>query len=214
MNPSNHPIDTLADIKSMMEKSSRFISLSGWSGIAAGLCALMGAWLANDVIKNAKHVNQHHGYNNVTQSIDWSTLLDSPLFTIAVITFVSALAAALFFTFLRSKKTGMPMWGSTSRRLLLNVTIPMLTGGLFILKLIETGNIGLIAPGCLIFYGLALINASKYTLGEVRYLGYGQLVLGIINCWMIGYGLYFWATGFGILHILYGFYMWWKYERN
>jgi len=214
MNSSNHPIDTLADIKSMMEKSSRFISLSGWSGIAAGLCALMGAWLANDVIHKANFSNTQQGYSVANQTIDCTTLMSSPLFTIAIITFLAALVSALVFTYLRSKKTGLPMWGSTSRRLLINVSIPMLAGGAFILKLIESGNVGLVAPGCLIFYGLALINASKYTLGEVRYLGYGQLVLGIINCWLIGYGLYFWAIGFGIFHIVYGVYMWWKYERN
>jgi hypothetical protein len=72
----------------------------------------------------------------------------------------------------------------------------------------------LIAPGCLIFYGLALVNGSKYTLGEIRYLGYGQIILGILNCFAVGYGLYFWAMGFGVLHILYGIIMWQKYERG
>jgi uncharacterized membrane protein HdeD (DUF308 family) len=72
----------------------------------------------------------------------------------------------------------------------------------------------LVAPGCLIFYGLGLINASKYTLDEIRYLGYLQIILGIINLWFVGYGLYFWAMGFGAMHILYGVYMWMKYERK
>ena len=89
----------------------------------------------------------------------------------------------------------------------------MVAGGLYILKLIEHGSFGLIAPGCLIFYGLALVNASKYTLSEVRYLGYCQILLGVINCWFVGYGLYFWAVGFGLLHIIYGTVMWYKYER-
>jgi len=71
----------------------------------------------------------------------------------------------------------------------------------------------LVAPGCLVFYGLALVNASKYTLGEIRYLGYGQLILGIINLWQLSYGLYFWAAGFGILHIIYGIVMWYRHER-
>ncbi|MEI2748492.1 MAG: hypothetical protein V9E88_07025 [Ferruginibacter sp.] len=106
------------------------------------------------------------------------------------------------------------MWGNTAKRLLINVSIPLIAGGIFLFKLIHFGTFGLVAPGCLIFYGLALINASKYTLGEIRYLGYCQLLLGIINLWYEGLGLYFWAAGFGVLHILYGIYMWWKYERN
>jgi hypothetical protein len=78
----------------------------------------------------------------------------------------------------------------------------------------QLGNFALIAPGCLIFYGLALVNAGKYTLGEIRLLGFGQIALGILNCWFLGYGLFFWAAGFGVLHIVYGILMWWKYERE
>jgi hypothetical protein len=74
-------------------------------------------------------------------------------------------------------------------------------------------HIFLIAPTCLLFYGLALINASRYTLGEIRYLGCCELILGIISLWVPGYGLIFWAAGFGVLHIIYGIIMWWKYER-
>jgi hypothetical protein len=97
---------------------------------------------------------------------------------------------------------------------MLNVCIPLVVGGIYLIKLVESGTYGLIAPGCLIFYGLALINGSKYTLGEIRYLGYCEILLGIISCWFIGWGLYFWAIGFGILHIIYGTVMWYKYERT
>jgi hypothetical protein len=96
---------------------------------------------------------------------------------------------------------------------MINVIIPLAVGGIFLLRSMQLGQYELIAPGCLIFYGLALINASKYTLGEIRYLGYCELLLGLINLWMIGYGLYFWAAGFGLLHITYGIIMWNKYER-
>src|SRR5688500_6884094 len=91
---------------------------------------------------------------------------------------------------------------------------PLVAGRLFLYRMIQLHQYELVAPGCLIFYGLALVNAAKYTLGEVRYLGYGQLFLGIISCWATGYGLYFWAAGFGVLHIVYGIIMWYKYERN
>jgi hypothetical protein len=106
------------------------------------------------------------------------------------------------------------MWNNTAKRLLWNTLVPLLVGGLVVLKLVETKGYLLIAPMCLIFYGLALVNGSKYTLGEVKYLGYGQLLLGIVNLWEPGYGLEFWALGFGVLHILYGMVMWWKYERK
>jgi hypothetical protein len=145
---------------------------------------------------------------------DYSILLNTWLFWIAAATFLSALLSAFFFTWVKSRKQGIPLWGKTAKRLMINMCIPLLAGAIFIFRMLHFGTFGLVAPGCLIFYGLALINASKYTLPEVRYLGYAQLVLGIINLWFVGYGLYFWAAGFGILHIAYGVYMWWIYDRN
>ncbi len=114
----------------------------------------------------------------------------------------------------RSRRDGTPLWDPTVQRLAWNTILPMVVGGIVLLRAISLEYYTLVAPGCLIFYGLALVNASKYTLGEIRYLGYGQLILGIINLWVVGSGLYFWAAGFGVLHILYGIIMWWKYERK
>ena len=106
------------------------------------------------------------------------------------------------------------MWGTVTRRLIWNTGLPVIIGAFFVIRLIQLNEFGLIAPACLIFYGLGLINGSKYTYGEVRFLGYGEVLLGIINLWMIGYGLYFWAAGFGVLHIIYGIIMWNRYERT
>ena len=209
------PLEDLQHIKKMMERSSRFISLSGLSGIAAGICALVGAWFANDVITQNGGPSAYREF--VTQSFEVRSLQDfmgHRLFQIAIYTLIGAFISAFLFTWLRSRKNDVPMWGYTSRRLLINVSVPMIAGGIYLFKQMQFGNYGLIAPGCLIFYGLALVNASKYTLGEVRYLGYCQVLLGIVNCWFVGYGLYFWAVGFGLLHIIYGSVMWYKYERN
>ena len=195
-------VQQLRDIRQMMEQSSRFISLSGLSGVAAGTCALAGAWFANSIIRSSA--------GNELRELDIHIYRGN----LNLVTFAAALISSILFTWLRSKKTGVPLWGTASRRLIINVSIPMAIGGIYILKLIEQGSFGLIAPGCLIFYGLALVNASKFTLGEIRYLGYGQLILGAINLWYLGQGIYFWAAGFGVLHIVYGIIMWNKYERQ
>lgn len=209
----------LQHIKQMMERSSRFISLSGLSGVSAGVCALIGSYFAGKVIlqSHGKEVTQLdsniYEYTSHNGTITLIDFMGNRLFFIAIVTFIAAFSLSFLFTYLRSKKTNTPLWGTTSRRLAFSVCLPMLVGGIYLYKLIQCGVYGLIAPGCLFFYGLALVNASKYTLGEVKYLGYMQLVLGVINLWFIGYGLYFWAIGFGMLHIIYGVYMWNKYER-
>jgi hypothetical protein len=222
MPSQSQQLDTLKDIKQMMERSSRFISLSGLSGIAAGLCALIGAYFAYNVIYSGRFSystgeRQYDGISidsNTNDVISLGEFMGSRLFLIAVFTFIASLVLAFFFTYIRSRKTNTPIWGQTARRLMLNVLVPMMVGGIYMWKLIQEGAFGLIAPGCLIFYGLALINASKYTLNEIRYLGFGQILLGVINLWFIGYGIFFWAIGFGILHIIYGIMMWWRYEKS
>jgi hypothetical protein len=210
MDSQHRPLETLQDIKRIMERSSRFISLSGWSGISAGVCALVGAWVAHNRITEYLHQanrrNYYDGNNSLTLMFD--------LVQIAAVTFVAAFVSAFIFTWSRSRRNGTPLWDTTVQRLAWNTILPMVVGGIVLLRALDLGYYTLIAPGCLIFYGLALVNASKYTLGEIRYLGYGQLILGIINLWVAGAGLYFWAAGFGVLHILYGAIMWWRYERK
>ncbi len=207
-------MDDLHDIKQIMERSSRFISLSGWSGIAAGICALVGAYFGHIALKE----NYYYSVSTSNQN-DYTyfpfflqQLFHDRLFHISLITFIAAFISAFIFTYIRSRKNNTLVWSTTSRRLLLNVCIPMIVGGIFLLKLIENGTYGLIAPGCLIFYGLALMNGSKYTLGEIKYLGYCEIFLGLTSCWFTWLGLYFWAVGFGALHIVYGILMLKKYE--
>ena len=215
MTEQQQSLDAIHDIKRMMERSSRFISLSGLSGISAGICALVGAWVAHPYVFGRKDyiINSDVAILQAMTN-DYAIILNTTLFWIAAGTFLAALISAFIFTYIKSKREGIPIWGNTAKRLMFNVSVPLIVGGIFLFKLMHFGTFGLIAPGCLIFYGLALINASKYTLVEVKYLGYSELVLGLISLLFEGCGLYFWAAGFGLLHILYGIYMWQKYESN
>ena len=121
--------------------------------------------------------------------------------------------SGIYFTTRKAKRKGQKIWDKTSQRLLLNLAIPLVVGGIYCLQLIRSGNLGLVAPTTLIFYGLALINASKYTLSDIRYLGFSEILLGLIGLIFIGNGLELWALGFGVLHIVYGIVMYVKYER-
>ncbi|MDB5253150.1 MAG: hypothetical protein JWP27_2319 [Flaviaesturariibacter sp.] len=210
MSEQDQHLDALQDIRRMMNNSSRFISLSGWSGVAAGTCALLSAIYTANKIECWKRADCR--FEQII--LDGGDRLQATLVQIAAVTFAAALVLAFLFTWLRSRKTGVPIWGYSARKLMVQVAVPMVAGGLVIWRMMDFGLYGLVAPACLIFYGLALVNASKYTLPEIRFLGYFQLALGIVNLWMIGYGLYFWAAGFGVLHIVYGIIMWNKYERG
>jgi hypothetical protein len=207
MSSTEQNLDALREIRQMMDRSSRFISLSGWSGVVAGGSALAGAWLAHQKI--AAYYRDDYGRADVC-----ADCLRNDLFLIAAVVFVVAFAGAVVFTYLRTRRDGIAFWGASARRLIWNTMLPMLTGACLIWRMIALKQYELVAPASLLFYGLALVNGSKFTLGEVRYLGYAIIATGLVNLWFAAYGLYFWAFGFGVLHILYGFSMWWKYERN
>ncbi|MDP4286288.1 MAG: hypothetical protein Q8891_17915 [Bacteroidota bacterium] len=206
MDSSSQNLEALKDIKRIMERSSRFISLSGLSGIAVGICALIGATFA------WYRINLY--YKAYTASDMCLSCLREDLLIIASVVFIAAFITATFFTFLKTQKEGVAIWGNSARRLLWNTMLPMLAGGFMLWRMIQLHQYQLIAPASLIFYGLALVNGSKYTMGEVRFLGYAEILLGIINLWLYHEGLICWAIGFGIFHIIYGILMWWKYERG
>lgn len=214
MDPTNQSTDTLQDVKDirqLMERSSRFISLSGMSGVAAGLCALAGAAIAKFVIFPPYYrAYDDRGYYSGPDF----TRLRMELIFLAASVFAAAVLLAFYFTWQRTRREKVALWNHSSRRLLWNMFVPLAAGGLFIMGMLQYHDWRFVAPACLLFYGLALVNASKYTLTDIRYLGYCEIVLGLLNMLWIGYGLYFWAIGFGVLHILYGIIMWWRYEKN
>jgi hypothetical protein len=193
----------------MMKRSTKFLSLSGLSGIAAGVWAIVGVLFANDWI-----VAYYDNYeNNGDTGADFQRLKYNLLF-LAVGVLVAALVSAFFFTWRRASKNKLPFWDHTTKALTINMLIPLISGGLVILAMLRYDEWRYVVPLSLIFYGLALVNASKYTLNDILYLGISEIVLGLIGTQFIAYGLYFWAFGFGVLHIIYGFLMWWKNERH
>jgi len=202
-------LDTLNDIRNIMNRSSKFISLSGLSGIFAGFTALVGAYFAHHALE--KYFAGGLGYG-----FDKQSDIEIELLKIGVIVLIVALLGGVFFTYRQGKKKKLPLWDSTSRNLIINLAIPLATGGLFVIALLlnHSNAVGLVAPSTLIFYGLALINASKFTYSDIKFLGVCEVILGMIAMFNIGYGLYFWAIGFGVLHILYGSIMYFKYEKG
>ena len=209
MNTKNYLKD-ISDIKTMMSRSSRFMSLSGLSGVLAGVYALIGATIAYFQIKDFKFLT----YNET----DW--ISDNPysslffnLVTIALIVLAAAIVTGFFLTLRKAKKQNEKIWNPVSKRLLANFALPLVSGGLFCIVLIQYDIAGLVAPATLIFYGLSLVNASKFTIGDIKYLGIANIIIGLIATQFVGYGLYFWALGFGIFHIIYGTILYNKYDR-
>jgi predicted lysophospholipase L1 biosynthesis ABC-type transport system permease subunit len=197
----------IESIRQLMERSVKFLSLSGLSGILAGIYALIGAAVAYAIVQ---YPNTPFEYRY--QSVNAATII-LKLLSIAMVVLILSLITGYRLASAKAKKLGVKIWDATSKRLSVNLTIPLLAGGLFILILLVNGHYGVAVPACLVFYGLALINASQNLFDEVRYLGYSEIILGLISAIFPGYGLFFWAFGFGVLHIIYGAVMFKRYDR-
>ncbi|MEP6614977.1 MAG: hypothetical protein ABJA57_00290 [Ginsengibacter sp.] len=202
-------LQQLHHIRQMMDRSSRFTSLSSLSGIFAGICGLAGAWVASQKLNCWQQGDCSFG-NSAKENLYG---LQYYLVGVALCTFAAAMIISFIFTFMKSKKAGLSLWRSTSFRVFWHIAIPFMAGGFFLARCIQAGYYDMLVPVCLVFYGLALISAGKFTLTEVRYLGYCEVLLGIFCLWLPGFDLYFWAAGFGILHILYGLVLWFRNER-
>ncbi|MEO0894867.1 MAG: hypothetical protein AAFY71_00505 [Bacteroidota bacterium] len=202
-------LDDLSEIRGMMENASRFISLSGLSGVSAGLVALIGAWVTYVYVKGEGIYTQL----KVSRLVEVNQQQLLILILIATIIFLFAAGFASFFTVRRARRLGKKVWSPVSQKVLVHMLVPLVAGGLFCIIQAYHGYGRLVSSTTLMFYGFALINASKFTYKEIRNLGYSLLVLGIIGAWTLMHGIVLWAIGFGIFHILYGIIMYLKYER-
>ena len=205
MESKNYQED-LSHIRNMMERSSRFISLSGLSGVFAGLFALLGAIYVYFVFKR-EGIDYFAGDRNIFQPdlVKEIALIGFGILFLAIL-------SAYFFTAKKSKEKNLKIWDQTTKRLLFNFSIPLFTGAVFCLGLLYHHLFVMIAPATLIFYGLALVNASKFTFSDLQNLGFCQIILGLFSFFFLGWGLVFWAIGFGVLHIVYGIAMYKKYQ--
>lgn len=187
-------LNDLAEIRSIMERSTKFLSLSAASAVLAGVYALVGAALA----------------------YSWSSVGGEmgKLIFLAAAVFLLAAGTTYWLSYRKARKAGERMWTRAGVRLLVNFVIPLFAGGVFITLLYLRGFYSLMAASSLLFYGMALLNAGNFTFSDIRKLGVAELALGLLAAAFPGKGLLFWALGFGVLHIVYGGLMYWKYEKK
>lgn len=207
MNKESEQLDALQDIRKMMKESSRFLSLSGLSGILAGLYALGGAAVAYVLIREFA-VQDHLR----SEAFDQLVLKIS---MICGMVLLLSLATAFYLTGRKARKSGHRLFDHASKKVLWSMAVPLISGGIVCLALLRgPAYVFLIPSAMLIFYGLGLIAASRHTLDEVRYLGYLELSLGLVSCFIPEHGPIYWVVGFGFLHIVYGSIMWYRYDRK
>lgn len=212
MDKKQDQLAELREIRNLMERSSRFLSLSGIAGIIVGVIAIAG--VAAAYIFLGLGLSEPGYYNfSAAQNVAEVNAAYTFLFADFMAVLLFSLFTGIYFAVRNAKRQGLPIWDATASRLLINMMIPLAAGGIYCLILFYQGHMALIAPATLIFYGLALINASKYTINDIRYLGIIEVAVGLTASLFVDYGLLFWAFGFGLLHMVYGIKIYFKHER-
>jgi hypothetical protein len=207
--------DEISSIKNIMERSTRFISLSGLSGVMAGIYALIGSGLAYQAIYSLRGNSTFPYPAILSDPLTFErTELATEIFLLALVVLILSISTGIWLTIRKAHRKGQSVWNQSSRAFLKKGALPLLAGGCFILILLAHQYYSIIAPASLIFYGLALTAASQYTYGDVKWLGLLEMALGLLAMLFPLYGLLFWALGFGVLHILYGTIMYFKYDRE
>ena len=211
MSKEKEQLEAIQDIRKMMMESSKFLSLSGFSGVFAGIFALAGAFLGK-----TQFDLYFQGKNLFFDLMATEENLILIIFSICLVVLISSILVAIFFSRNKARKNGQKLFDQSSKKLFLNIAIPLVCGGVFSLAMLFYGGyfVFLIAPSMLIFYGLALFNGSKYTYHDIKILGILEIILGFLALFYLGKGLLFWSIGFGVLHIIYGVLVWYKYDRK
>ena len=210
METNQNYFEDIKTIKKIMEESSRFLSLSGLSGLFAGSFALFGGVAAYFLFNENKVLFFNEYINNIPFTESGSTAIK--ILSVSLIVLILAIGSAIYFSFKRAKNQGVKIWTPISKRLLINFLIPLITGAAFVIILCIESQWQLIVPSMLIFYGLALVNSGKFTYSEVFYLGLAEIITGLVSAFIPEYALLLWCFGFGVLHIIYGLVMYRKYE--
>lgn len=216
MSTATDPRQALSQIQDIMERSSRFVQLSGWSLVTAGMAGLVGAVTAWQLIRNAgaRFSSDYYVYDSAGIRTSFAHPLGISLLTTGMITLVAALLLSWYFTWRRARRLGVPVWPATANRLAGAMIIPLIAGGLFLLKLYLLGISGMIGPGSLIFYGLSVVAASAHSYRFFRHMGLIQILLGLVSMQFPGMGIAFWALGFGLVHVGFGLWMVWKLDKS
>jgi len=181
-------LDNLQFIRSTMERAGSFTAVPGWGMVLLGATALGMAHHAGSLpVAQVYGAPQSHWL--------WTWLLEAVL---GVGIGVTAMA-------LKARRAGDTLAHGPSRRFGLGVLPPFAVGALLTYVLWNSKQLALLPGVWLLCYGAGVMTGGAFSLRVVPVMGACFMVLGVValvappawSAWLL-------ATGFGVLHILFG----------
>ncbi|NIA22495.1 MAG: hypothetical protein GWP05_11160 [Anaerolineaceae bacterium] len=181
-------------IRELMERPLKQTTRSGVSGLIAGVLALAGCgatWYAGRLgqLPEASWIK--------AIGLVWAGVL------------VLAVAANLLLTWRRAHRQGLPLWGRSQNQTALAIAPGFIVGALVSWALVGAHQYHPVAFAWIVFYGMAVWSLGLFGPLEVKLLGAGFFLAGILGFFFFAaHPLAALAVTFGGMHLVYGIVVW------
>jgi hypothetical protein len=206
MKKHDEQLAAIEEMRNLMDRATRFRSISGLSAMVAGLLAIICVAFVSQF--TGIRFFEAEAFDRMLQG-DAAREVQLSFFFLLI----TSIGFGIYLAARNAHAKGQDAWDSAAKRLAFHMAIPLVAGGIFSILISQQGLAGLVPPITLLFYGLALFNGSHYTLDAVRILGIGQILLGLLATTFVAFGLVIWVIGFGVFNLIFGLYIYFNYER-
>lgn len=202
MNNKNY-LEDISQIKNLMAESSKFLVFTtGLSGFFSGLFAILGMIYI--------YVLADGDVNDIEQlTVNYR----STVAVVLIIILALSTLVTVIFTRRNAKSQGQNPWNPIAKKMVFNFYTVGVLGAVYLLILFFQEKYDTIVELMLVFYGMALLNGSKYTFDQVKLLAYIQIALGLACSFFDSYDFWFWVAGFGLVNLIYGGIMYFGYGK-
>jgi len=187
----------LADIRAVIDRTTRYSTFSALSGFIAGSAALIGSGGCG-AYRRFVGTQPGAGLNFV---MVWSAVL------------AIAALAQIVLTTLKARQRGEAVWTPIARTAFASMLGPGLAGLAGSAIFVQTGRFDMLAGLWLLFYGCGLWAVSFFAPLFLRVLGVGYMILGLY-AWLKPEMAALWlGLGFGVLHFVFGAVVLARYQK-
>jgi hypothetical protein len=180
-----------------MQQNINPFSLKRYSGILIGLYGLAVVYLINILTSG-----EQSGIELVSQLP--LLFLQIGVTVIALVFIVISLVTLWIRAKRTVRKNDQKLWSIFTRKIRWQTLISLLIILIIIIMISNIGYFSLTTPLSLFFYGLFLLNLSRFSSIGLRYLSLAEIILAITSYFIYDKEIIFLALGFGFLPILYG----------
>ena len=180
-----------------MEQGKSYFSLKSLSGILIGIYGLATVYLIDKLTSG-----EGSGIEMVSQLP--ILFLQIGITAIAVVFIIISLFTLWIRAKRRAKSEGKKLWNTSNKKIRLQTLITLLVLIVVIIVIANQGYYSLVTPISLFFYGLFLLNLSRFSSKGLVFLSIGEVLLGVAAYMIYDKEIFFLALGFGLLPIIYG----------